>query len=150
AFQGQPAISRSSPGTQQRTASRDTQPWTVCRVPQQQLPGHSAADRLQTRRHGQCAGSLSGSSQGTQQQTASRDMQPWTTCRVPISSSSQGTQQRRLMQSCGDSQPWGIAEGYSPDLLGIYRVRSGDGWGGSVPLIRASQRLSGSKMIPAA
>ncbi|CAI9561966.1 unnamed protein product, partial [Staurois parvus] len=47
AFQGQPAISRSSPGTQQWTASRDMQPRTVCRVPQQQLPGHSAADRLQ-------------------------------------------------------------------------------------------------------
>ncbi|CAI9569603.1 unnamed protein product, partial [Staurois parvus] len=28
-------------------ASRDTQPQTVCKVPQQQLPGHSAADRVQ-------------------------------------------------------------------------------------------------------
>ncbi|CAI9580720.1 unnamed protein product, partial [Staurois parvus] len=41
------ADSSSSPGTQQRTGSRDTQPWTVCGVPQQQLPGHSAADSFQ-------------------------------------------------------------------------------------------------------
>ncbi|CAI9583436.1 unnamed protein product, partial [Staurois parvus] len=38
------ADSSSSQGTQQQTASRDTQPWIVCRVPQPQLPGHSAAD----------------------------------------------------------------------------------------------------------
>ncbi|CAI9605239.1 unnamed protein product, partial [Staurois parvus] len=41
------SLSSSPQGTQQQTASRDTQPWTVCRVPQQQLPGHSAADRVQ-------------------------------------------------------------------------------------------------------
>ncbi|CAI9593741.1 unnamed protein product, partial [Staurois parvus] len=39
--------SSSSRGTQQKTASRDTQPRIVCRPPQQQLPGHSAADRVQ-------------------------------------------------------------------------------------------------------
>ncbi|CAI9559014.1 unnamed protein product [Staurois parvus] len=41
------ADSSSSQGTQQQTASRDTQPQIVCRVPQQQLPGHSAAERVQ-------------------------------------------------------------------------------------------------------
>ncbi|CAI9541093.1 unnamed protein product, partial [Staurois parvus] len=41
------ADSSSSQGTQQKTASRDTQPRIVCRPPQQQLPGHSAADRVQ-------------------------------------------------------------------------------------------------------
>ncbi|CAI9615088.1 unnamed protein product, partial [Staurois parvus] len=43
----QSADSSSSPGTQQRMASRDTQPWTVCGVPKQQLPGHSATDSFQ-------------------------------------------------------------------------------------------------------
>ncbi|CAI9569602.1 unnamed protein product, partial [Staurois parvus] len=103
-------------------ASRDTQPQTVCKVPQQQLPGHSAADRVQG---------------------CSVD-------RLTDLHGLAGSQLRRLMQSCSDSQPWGIAEGYSPDLLGVCRVRRGDGWGGSIPLTRASQHLSGSKMIPAA
>ncbi|CAI9564307.1 unnamed protein product, partial [Staurois parvus] len=42
AFQGQPAISRQQqlPGPQQQTAYRDMQPRIVCRLPQQQLPGH--------------------------------------------------------------------------------------------------------------
>ncbi|CAI9532144.1 unnamed protein product, partial [Staurois parvus] len=41
------ADSSSSQGTQQQTASRDMQPRIVCRVPQQQRPGHSAADMVQ-------------------------------------------------------------------------------------------------------
>ncbi|CAI9565177.1 unnamed protein product, partial [Staurois parvus] len=39
--------SSSSPGTQQRMASRDTQPRTVCGLSQQQLSGHLAADSFQ-------------------------------------------------------------------------------------------------------
>ncbi|CAI9578930.1 unnamed protein product [Staurois parvus] len=45
--------------TQQQTASRDTQPRTVCRVPQQQLPGHSSRQgaRVPSRQAYRLAGS---------------------------------------------------------------------------------------------
>ncbi|CAI9536310.1 unnamed protein product, partial [Staurois parvus] len=80
----QSADSSSSPGTQQRTASRDPWPRTVCRIPQQQLPGHSAADSLQ----GHAA---TDSVQG------------------PSAAAPRALSSRQGVQSCGDSQSWGIA-----------------------------------------
>ncbi|CAI9539301.1 unnamed protein product, partial [Staurois parvus] len=79
AFQGQPVISR-----------------------QQQLPGHSTADGFQ----GQAAtDSVQGPSAAAPRTFSSRQS-PGTRshgqCSGSLSSSSQGTQQRRLMQSCGD------------------------------------------------
>ncbi|CAI9536642.1 unnamed protein product, partial [Staurois parvus] len=99
-------------------ASRDTQPRRVCRIPQQQLPGHSAADSFQ----GHAAtDNVQGPSAAAPRALSSRQL-PGTRSHGQragsLSSSYQGTQQRRLMQSCGDSQPLGIAEGYSPDLFG--------------------------------